>query len=69
MCSSDLSGKTKAAVIDKLRDLHAQLDKGITPRRATPTTPSAARSGTRSALNLCWHRERAEPPLTGMFSS
>src|SRR6185437_5608187 len=27
-----VSGKTKAAVIDKLRDLHAQLDKGVTPR-------------------------------------
>jgi integrase len=27
-----VSGTTKAAVIDKLRDLHAQLDKGITPK-------------------------------------
>ena len=27
-----VSGKTKAAVIDKLRDLHLQLDKGITPK-------------------------------------
>src|SRR5690348_12345376 len=27
-----VSGKTKAAVIDKLRNLHAQLDKGVTPR-------------------------------------
>jgi len=27
-----VSGKTKAAVIDKLRDLHAQLDTGITPK-------------------------------------
>ena len=27
-----VSGKTKAAVIDKLRDLHTQLDKGITPK-------------------------------------
>src|SRR6516165_5147546 len=27
-----VSGATKAAVIDKLRDLHTQLDKGITPR-------------------------------------
>ena len=26
------SGKTKAAVIDKLRDLHTQLDKGVTPK-------------------------------------
>src|SRR5205807_1137789 len=24
--------KTKAAVVDKLRDLHAQLDKGVTPK-------------------------------------
>src|SRR5215831_20694367 len=35
-----VSGQTKAAVIDKLRDLHTQLDKGITPRPATSTTPS-----------------------------
>jgi integrase len=27
-----VSGKTKAAVIDKLRDFHAQLDTGITPK-------------------------------------
>jgi integrase len=27
-----VSGKTKAVVIDKLRDLHAQLDKGVTPK-------------------------------------
>jgi integrase len=27
-----VSGATKAAVIDKLRDLHTQLDKGITPK-------------------------------------
>jgi integrase len=27
-----VSGKTKAAVIDKLRDLHLQLDKGVTPK-------------------------------------
>ena len=27
-----VSGTTKAAVIDKLRDLHAQLDKGVTPK-------------------------------------
>src|SRR5690348_2581965 len=27
-----VSGTTKAAVIDKLRDLHLQLDKGITPK-------------------------------------
>ena len=27
-----VSGKTKAAVVDKLRDLHHQLDKGITPK-------------------------------------
>ena len=27
-----VSGTTKAAVVDKLRDLHAQLDKGITPK-------------------------------------
>src|SRR6516164_11667908 len=27
-----VSGHTRAAVIDKLRDLHTQLDKGITPK-------------------------------------
>ena len=27
-----VSGTTKAAVVDKLRDLHTQLDKGITPK-------------------------------------
>jgi len=27
-----VSGTTKAAVVDKLRDLHLQLDKGITPK-------------------------------------
>ena len=27
-----VSGQTKAAVIDKLRDLHNQLDKGVTPK-------------------------------------
>jgi integrase len=27
-----VSGKTKAAVVDKLRDLHYQLDKGVTPK-------------------------------------
>ena len=27
-----VSGKTKAAVVDKLRDLHTELDKGITPK-------------------------------------
>jgi hypothetical protein len=27
-----VSGATKAAVIDKLRDLHTELDKGITPK-------------------------------------
>ena len=27
-----VSGKTKAAVVDKLRDLHTRLDKGVTPK-------------------------------------
>ena len=27
-----VSGQTKAAVVDKLRDLHTQLDKGVTPK-------------------------------------
>lgn len=30
---------------------------------------TAAGFTTRPALNLCWHRERAGLPLTGMFSS
>ena len=30
-----VSGQTKAAVIDKLRELHQDLDKGITRRPAT----------------------------------
>ncbi len=34
-----LSGKTKAAVVDKLRDLHLQLDKGITPKAGYAITP------------------------------
>jgi hypothetical protein len=43
------------------------------PRR-TPGAPAwvqrtAARFITRPALILCCHRERAELPLTGMFSS
>src|SRR6185436_20990490 len=35
-----VSGTTKAAVVDKLRDLRAQLDKGLPPSPATSTTPS-----------------------------
>jgi len=29
---TDTANRTKAAVVDKLRDLHTQLDKGITPK-------------------------------------
>jgi hypothetical protein len=35
-----ISGTTKAAVIDKLRDLHHQLDTSVTPSPATLTAPS-----------------------------
>ena len=35
-----VSGQTKAAIIDKLRDLHTQLDKGITPKAGCVPTPS-----------------------------
>ena len=52
-----VSGTTKAAVIDKLRDLHNQLDKGITPKAATPTTPSARPPTTGSPTG-----SRAAPP-------
>jgi hypothetical protein len=46
-----VSGQTKAAVIDKLRDLHTQLDKGVTPRPTTPTTLAGKprRTGSRTA--------------------
>jgi integrase len=47
-----VSGKTKAAVIDKLRDLHMQLDKGITPKAgyAHYTVRQAARDWLDSGL-------------------
>jgi hypothetical protein len=35
-----VSGTTKSAVVDKLRDLHHQLDKGITPKAGYTHTPS-----------------------------
>ena len=31
-CSAFPAGTTKAAVVDKLRDLRTQLDKGVTPK-------------------------------------
>ena len=39
------AGTTKAAVVDKLRDLHTQLDKGVTPKAgyARYTVRQAAR--------------------------
>ena len=42
-----VSGQTKAAVVDKLRDLHTQLDKGITPKAGYVhyTVRQAARTG------------------------
>src|SRR2546423_1803083 len=52
-----VSGKTKAAVIDKLRDLHTQLDKGVTPKPGTPTTPSGKPQRTGSPTGC-----RAAPP-------
>ena len=45
-----VSGQTKAAIIDKLRDLHTELDKASPPRPATSTTPSGKppRTGSRT---------------------
>ena len=42
-----VSGQTKAAVIDKLRDLHTQLDKGVTevPRGFRTVHPLGWMSG------------------------
>ena len=52
-----VSGQTKAAVVDKLRDLHTQLDKGITPQgRLRPLHRPAGRRGLA--------RARAGRPLT-----
>jgi hypothetical protein len=37
-----VSGTTKAAVVDKLRDLHLQLDKGVTPKAGYAQRAGAA---------------------------
>src|SRR5487761_1423041 len=51
-----VSGKTKAAVVDKLRDLHLQLDKGITPKAGythqTVLEPILAVIGSRKLRDL-----------------
>ena len=52
-----VSGTTKAAVIDKLRDLHTQLDTGISPKAGYATTPSGRPPTTGSPT--AW---RAAPP-------
>ena len=67
-----VSGKTKAAVVDKLRDLHLQLDKGITPKAgyAHYTVRQAAQdwlaSGLdgRSAKTVTKNQNVLEPILT-----
>src|ERR1700749_143785 len=66
-----VSGKTKAAVIDKLRDLHAQLDTGITPKPGYPhyTPGQAAEDGlaqglaARSAKTVTKNQNVLEPIL------
>ena len=54
-----VSGKTKAAVVDKLRDLHTQLDKGITPKAGYATTPSGRPLMTGSPTD--WKAARPRP--------
>jgi hypothetical protein len=54
-----VSGTTKAAVIDKLRDLHNELDKGIT--RKAGYTHYALRQAARAGSPTAW---RAAPPKT-----
>jgi hypothetical protein len=46
-----VSGTTKAAVVDKLRDLHTQLDKDVTPKAGYThyTVRQAARTGSPTA--------------------
>src|SRR5690348_5412007 len=63
-----VSGKTKAAVIDKLRDLHAQLDKGVTPRAgyAHYTVRQAAETGSPTGWRAAPPRRS---PRTGTSSS
>ena len=72
-----VSGTTKAAVIDKLRDLHHQLDKGVTPkagyarygnrRRTVPAqgTWHAVRAPQAGRLGL---ERRNAPPVPGAAS-
>src|SRR5580704_9141078 len=67
-----VSGKTKAAVVDKLRDLHLQLDKGITPKAGYThyTVRQAAGDwlatglGGRSAKTVTKNQNVLEPILT-----
>jgi len=67
-----VSGKTKAAVVDKLRDLHTQLDTGITPKAgyAQYTLRQAAQDWLehglegRSAKTVTKNQNVLEPILT-----
>ena len=43
-----VSGTAKAAVLDRLTDLHKELDKGIVRKRVSPTTRYATPPGTGS---------------------
>ena len=54
-----VSGETKAAVIDKLRDLHTQLDKGSPQGRRRPLHRPASRR------RLARHRARRPLPQDG----
>ncbi len=66
------SGKTKAAVVDKLRELHRELDKGIVPKTgyANYTVRQAAEDwlanglGGRSAKTIKKNQNVLEPILT-----
>src|SRR5262249_14336382 len=68
------SGKTKAAVLDKLRELHNELDKGIVPKTgyASYTVRQAAEDWLangldgRSAKTIKKKQNVLEPILTGI---
>jgi len=72
-----VSGQTKAAVVDKLRDLHTQLDKGITPkagyvhytvRQAAEDWLATGLDG-RSAKTVTKNRNVLEPILRAVGAS
>jgi len=63
-----VSGTTKAAVVDKLRDLHTQLDKGVTPKAGyAHYTPSAKppRTGSPRAGRPLGQHDHEEPERPG----